>query len=168
MAFDPSLRGFAYATCQLNWNGDWREVKTSCFDGGAIKRGAPERLHHARLDRILDWIELKIEHYAPEVFAVESYGWASKPDTDVVELVGCLKRMCRATGATIDTLNQSGARTFLLAPEKVPRKGADAKKACRDRLATINPALGDLTLDETDALVILNDLLYRQGGRTFV
>lgn len=167
MAFDPSVRGFAFATCLRKLDGLHGPVVTGRFDGGALKRGASEGQHGARCDRILSWVEDQICEYEPDVFGFESYGWSAKPDTDVVELVGCVKKLCRISKPDVQivTINQSGARGFLLAPDKVPRKGVEAKEACREKLGRWGVGR---TLDESDALVILNDMLYRGGGQMLV
>lgn len=167
MAMDQSVRGFAVAWTPTFWGGDWKRVETVRFDGGPVKRG-DEAGALARLRRVFRFVDGIVCGANPNVIGFESYGFSSKPDVHVVELVGALKLRLLDYGKDIETVQQSSARKLVCGPAvKVPRKGDDAKTLMRQILIG-HGAPATLTLDETDALVVLNTMLAAHGGKPLV
>lgn len=167
MAMDQSVRGFAIAWAPTFWGGDWKRVETVRFDGGLVKRG-DEVGALLRLRRVFRFVDGVVCGANPNVVGFESYGFSSKPDVHVVELVGALKLRLMDYGKEIETVQQSSARKLLVGPAlKVPRKGEDAKKLMHGIL-TAHGAPATLTLDETDALVVLNSMMIAHEGVALV
>lgn len=167
MAMDQSVRGFAIAWAPTFWAGNWRLVETVRFDGGRVKRG-DEAGALARLRRLFRFVDGIICGANPNVVGFESYGFSANPDTHVVELVGALKLRLLDYSKEIETVQQSSARKLVCGPDvKIPRKGDDAKKLMHGILTRCGcPAT--LSLDETDALVVLNAMLISHGGQPLV
>lgn len=166
MACDQSVRGFAVATAPLDWAGDWGSVRAVRFDGGAVERKAPDAAHRTRQRQLLRWFRGQVDWHSPTTVGFESYAFSSRPDVDVVELVGMCKAHLWDLEIDTVTINQSSARKLLLG--KVPRKGLDAKTAVSAALAAAGaPARLTTTLDHTDALCILNAMLSDLGGYCF-
>ncbi|HEX4992032.1 MAG TPA: hypothetical protein VFV45_02265, partial [Rubrobacteraceae bacterium] len=94
-------------------------------------------------------------------------GFSAKPDVHVVELVGALKHRLLDYDKEIETVQQSSARKLVARELKVPRKGEDAKKLMH-KILTANGAPATLSLDETDALVVLNAMMHTHGGQSLV
>lgn len=167
MACDQSVRGFAIAAAPVGWAGDWGRVQTSFFDGGKVARGDDQGALD-RLNRVYRFVDSHLVDLNPAVVGFESYGFSSKPDVHVVELVGAIKLRCIQLGVPVETIQQSSARKAVCGPAvKVPRKGEDAKKLMKQILAT-HGAPERITLDESDALVILNTMLVTHGGLALV
>jgi Holliday junction resolvasome RuvABC endonuclease subunit len=166
MAMDQSVRGFAIAWAPTFWAGNWKQVNTVRFDGGKVERkneaGALARLH--RVFRFVDGIVCGAN---PNVVGFESYGFSANPDVHVVELVGALKLRLIQYDKKIETVQQSTARKLVCREGKVPRKGDDAKKMMH-RILTSHGAPATLSLDETDALVVLNAMMHTHGGQSLV
>lgn len=166
LACDQSVRGFAIAWAPTFWT-SWKQITTARFDGGQVARG-DERGALARLRRCFRFVDGVVCGATPNVVGFESYGFSAKPDTHVVELVGALKLRLMDYGMEIETVQQSSARKLLVGPDaKVPRKGEEAKKLMH-RILTASGAPGTLSLDETDALVILNAMMLKHGGKSLV
>lgn len=167
MAMDQSVRGFAVAWAPTFWGGDWTRVETVRFDGGPVKRG-DEAGALLRLRRVFRFVDGVVCGANPNVVGFESYGFSSKPDVHVVELVGALKLRLLDYGKQIETVQQSSARKLVCGSAvKVPRKGDDAKELMRNILLKAGcPAT--LTLDETDALVVLNSMMIAHEGVALV
>lgn len=162
MACDQSVRGFAIATAPVGWAGDWSKVRTSFFDGGKVSRG-DEAGALDRLRRVYYFVDSHLVDLNPAVVGFESYGFSSKPDVHVVELVGAIKLRCIQMKIPVETVQQSSARKAVAGELKVPRKGDDAKKLMHSILRTHGAPAG-LTLDESDALVVLNLMLKNHEG----
>lgn len=167
MAMDQSVRGFAIAWAPTFWGGDWTRVETVRFDGDKVSRGDEQGALN-RLRRVFRFVDGVICGANPNVVGFESYGFSSKPDVHVVELVGALKLRLLDYGKQIETVQQSSARKLVTGPKiKIPRKGEDAKKLMHSIL-TANGAPATLSLDETDALVVLNSMLVAHEGVALV
>jgi hypothetical protein len=164
MAMDQSVRGWAFAAAPTFWEGDWSKVVTGRFDGGPLTREAPEVQHRYRQERIFRWVYTQVCDQMPNKVGFESYAFSARPDTDVVELVGMVKHRLWEMQIETSTVNQSTARKFLLG--KVPRTGVLAKNAVRLAFQAAGYP-GVPTLDETDALCILNLMMNNHGGRSF-
>lgn len=167
MAMDQSVRGFAIAWAPTSWGGNWSRVETVRFDGGKVARkNAKGALF--RLRRVFRFVDGVVCGANPNVVGFESYGFSANPDTHVVELVGALKLRLLDYGKEIETVQQSSARKLVCGPSvKIPRKGDDAKALMR-RILIGHGAPDTLSLDETDALVILNAMLINHGGKSLV
>lgn len=166
LAMDQSVRGFAVAWAPTFWNGNWKMVNTCRFDGGKVER-KDEAGALARLRRCFRFVDGVICGANPNVVGFESYGFSARPDVHVVELVGALKLRLMDYGKEIETVQQSSARKLVARELKVPRKGAEAKKLMH-RILTANGAPATLSLDETDALVVLNAMMHNHGGTPLV
>lgn len=166
MACDQSVRGFAVAAVPTFWNGDWSKVKTARFDGGPVKRG-DERGAQNRFLNVYSWVDMRISLYYPNIVGFESYGFSASPDVHVVEVVGAIKLYLLKQDVTVETVQQSTARKLVCGDQKVPRKGDDAKKLMH-KILTEHGAPATLSLDETDALVVLNSMLKNHGGQPLV
>lgn len=166
LACDQSVRGFAIAWAPTFWNGNWKLVNTARFDGGKVERGN-DKGALARLRRCFRFVDGVVCGANPNVVGFESYGFSAKPDVHVVELVGAIKLRMMDYGKEIETVQQSSARKLVARELKVPRKGEEAKKLMH-RILTANGAPATLSLDETDALVVLNAMLLNHGGQTLV
>ncbi len=164
-AFDQSVRGFAYACAPSFWAGDWSKVAYGRIDGGALTRAASVQDHILRQMRIFERVEEWIGWWDPNVIGFESYAFSRRPDVDVVELVGMIKRRAFELLKEVETINQSSARKLLLG--KVPRKGDDAKKAVQACFQAAGMPEGMNTLDHTDALCVLNFMMSEHGGLCF-
>lgn len=168
LACDQSVRGFALAWAPAAWGGDWSLVQTARTDGGKVARG-DEAGALQRLRRVFQWVDQHLVSINPEAVGFESYGFSANPDTHVVELVGALKIRCMHYAMAVQTVQQSSARKLVAGPAvKIPRKGEDAKKMMRDILFSHDTTDTIRTLDETDALVILNSMLITRGGLPLV
>lgn len=166
LACDQSVRGFAVAWCPLGWAGDWERVHTAFFDGGKVSRGDADGLL-ARLGRVYRWVDGYLCDLNPSVVGFESYGYGSGADLNVVELVGAIKLRCIQMNIPVETVQQSSARKAVAGSLKVPRKGDEAKKLMHSILRQ-HGAPGGLTLDESDALVVLNSMLKNHEGVSLV
>lgn len=167
MACDQSVRGFAIAAAPVGWGGDWDRVQTSFFDGGKVSRGDDQGALD-RLARVYRFVDSHLVDLHPISVGFESYGFSSKPDVHVVELVGAIKLRCIQMNIPVETVQQASARKAVVGPAvKVPRKGEDAKKLMKQVL-TAHGAPVRITLDESDALVILNTMLVTHGGLALV
>lgn len=167
MAMDQSVRGFALAWAPTFWGGSWGQVQTIRFDGGLVKR-KDEAGALARLRRVFRFVDGVVCGANPDVIGFESYGFGSGAEYSVVELVGALKFRLLDYGKEIETVQQSSARKLVTGPKvKIPRKGADAKKLMHEILIQ-NGGPATITLDESDALVILNAMMHAHGGRPLV
>ena len=166
MAADQSVRGFAFAAAPTFWGGDWRRVITGRFDGGMVARGDEDGAG-ARLRAVFDWFDKQICLLEPNLIGFESYGFSSRPDVHVVELVGAIKHRLFQHSINYETVQQSSARKLVVGAKKIPKKGEDAKRLMKEIL-TANGAPATLSLDETDALVILNSMQIRHGGTALV
>ncbi len=158
--------GFAWAAAPTFWDGDWSQIVTGRFDGGKVERGN-DKGALARLRRCFRFVDGVVCGANPNVVGFESYGFSAKPDVHVVELVGAIKLRMMDYGKEIETVQQSSARKLVARELKVPRKGEEAKKLMH-RILTANGAPATLSLDETDALVVLNAMLLNHGGQTLV
>lgn len=165
MACDQSVRGFAYAAAPSWWDGDWSLVRTGRFDGGTLARTAPEIAHRFRQERIFEFVDQAIAAADPNLVGFESYAFSARPDVDVVELTGMLKKHLWGLQKATVTVNQSTARKLLLG--KVPRKGSDAKDAVRSVLMAAGAPERFWSLDHTDALCVLNAMISDFGGYSF-
>lgn len=165
LACDQSVRGFALAWAPLGWRYS-ADVQTARLDGGRVKRGDDAGALH-RLQAVYSWVEQYIVALHPSSVGFESYGFSASPDMNVVELVGAIKLRCLLHRIPVQTVQQSSARKRVAGELKIPRKGADAKELMRSRLIESGFS-ATLSLDETDALVILNNMLYTAGGRPLV
>lgn len=166
LACDQSVRGFAIAVCSTDWGGDWEEVRTFAFDGGKVSRGDD----NGALDRlwaVYHWVIAKICYFNPSHIGFESYGFSANPDVHVVELVGALKLAALQREIVVTTVQQATARKLVAGEAKIPRKGEDAKALMKTRLVA-SGAPPDLSLDETDALVVLNSMLIAHKGQPLV
>lgn len=166
LACDQSVRGFALAWTDTGPARLPAHVHTARFDGGLVKRG-DDAGALARLQRVYGWVERHIVELHPASVGFESYGFSAKPDMNVVELVGAIKLRCLQHLIPVQTVQMATARKRVAGEQKVPRKGADAKALMRSRLIESGFS-ATLSLDETDALVILNNMLYTAGGRPLV
>lgn len=166
MACDQSVRGFALAWAPVGWMGDWSKVETSFFDGGKVARKDAQGLL-ARLVRVYHWVDVHLVDLAPQEVGFESYGFGSGADLNVVELVGAIKLRCVQQNIRVETIQQSSARKAVAGQLKVPRKGEEAKKLMK-HILTLHGAPERITLDESDALVILNTMLVTHGGLALV
>lgn len=166
MAMDQSVRGFAIAWAPTFWNGNWKSIATARFDGGKVER-KNEAGALARLRRVFRFVDGVVCGATPNVVGFESYGFSSNPDVHVVELVGALKLRLMDYGMEIETVQQSSARKAVAGELKVPRKGDEAKKLMH-RILTANGAPATLSLDEIDALVVLNTMMIHHGGNALV
>jgi Holliday junction resolvasome RuvABC endonuclease subunit len=167
LACDQSVRGFALAWTDTGPGRGWEHVHTARFDGGKVSRG-DDAGAQARLWTVYGWVERHIVALNPTCIGFESYGFSAKPDTNVVELVGALKLRCMQHGIPFQTVQQSSARKRVCGPDvKIPRKGDDAKELMK-KILIEHGAPATLSLDETDALVILNNMLYTSGGLPLV
>lgn len=167
MACDQSVRGFAVACAPTFWGGDWSKVVTARTDGGKVKRG-DDKGRRPRMERLFRWVDGQLAEHNPNVVGFESYAYGSGADYDVVELVGAIKLHCWRWQKETETIQQSSARKLIAGPHvKIPRKGAEAKATMRNILVAhgCSPLL---SLDETDALVVLNAMLITHGGRPLV
>jgi Holliday junction resolvasome RuvABC endonuclease subunit len=166
LACDQSVRGFALAWTSIDWTG-WGEVFTARYDGGKVSRG-DDAGALARLKSVYGWVDRHLVDLHPASVGFESYGFSAKPDMNVVELVGAIKLRCLQMNVPIQTVQQSSARKRVCGPDvKIPRKGEDAKELMK-KILLAHGAPATLSLDETDALVILNNMLYTSGGRPLV
>lgn len=165
LACDQSVRGFALAWARLDWEFP-SNIGTARFDGGKVARGDDVGAL-ARLRRVYGWVERYIVSLHPSSVGFESYGFSAKPDMNVVELVGAIKLHCLQHLIPIQTVQMATARKRVAGELKVPRKGDDAKALMKQRLIESGFS-ATLSLDETDALVILNNMLYTAGGRPLV
>lgn len=167
LACDQSVRGFALAWTDVGWAGDWSRVWTAFFDGGKVARG-DEAGALDRLNRVYRFVDRHLVDLAPIQVGFESYGFSSRPDVHVVELVGAIKLRCIQQSIPVETVQQSSARKAVCGPAvKIPRKGEDAKKLMK-QILTAHGAPERITLDESDALVILNTMLATHGGLPLV
>jgi hypothetical protein len=167
LACDQSVRGFALAWTDTGQGRGWEHVHTARFDGGKVSRG-DDAGALARLRAVYTWVDRYLVDLHPGCVGFESYGFSAKPDMNVVELVGAIKLRCLQMNVSIQTVQQSSARKRVCGPDvKIPRKGDDAK-ALMKKILIEHGAPATLTLDETDALVILNNMLYTSGGRPLV
>lgn len=167
MAMDQSVRGFAVAWAPTFWDGNWKLVEAVRFDGGKVER-KNDKGALARLRRVFRFVDGVVCGANPNVVGFESYGFSKNPDTHVVELVGALKLRLMDYGKEIETVQQSSARKLVCGPDvKIPRKGEEAKKLMH-RILTKCGAPATLSLDETDALVVLNAMLISHGGKSLV
>lgn len=166
LACDQSVRGFAIAAAPTFWAGDWSLVRTARVDGGKVARKDAAGLQ-ARLRTVYYWVDAQLTLHAPDVVGFESYGFGSGADLNVVELVGAIKLRCFQLGIEVETVQQSSARKLVAGELKVPRKGDEAKELMRCILQR-NGAPATISLDETDALVVLNSMLKNHGGRPLV
>lgn len=167
MACDQSVRGFAVAVAPVFWAGDWSKVVTARCDGGTVKRG-DEKARRLRLERLFRWVDGQIAEHNPNVIGFESYAYGSGADLDVVELVGAIKLHCWRWQKETEMIQQSSARKLVAGAFKVPRKGEDAKRLMKNILVDEHESNYDRTLDETDALVVLNAMLKNHGGQPLV
>lgn len=166
LACDQSVRGFALAWAPHNWE-HWQEVETVRFDGGKVMRGDDAGALR-RLQVVYRFVDKHLVALNPSDVGFESYGFSAKPDMHVVELVGAIKLRCLQLSIPVQTVQMASARKRVCGPAvKIPRKGADAKKLMQQVLIG-HGASATLSLDETDALVILNNMLYTAGGRPLV
>lgn len=161
MGMDQSIRGFAFATAPDYWNGNFNLVQFGSFDGGALKRDATDREHGFRLGKIFRWVDARVCEHNPDLVGFESYAYGSGADYGVVELTGAIKLHLLRWQKEYLTVNQSSARKLMLG--KVPKKSADVKKAVRD-FCLSKGAPASLSLDETDALCVLNYLMFQRGS----
>lgn len=159
MAFDQSVRGFAYATAPTFWNGDWSKVHTGRLDGGKLSRGASEALLGQRQDKLIRFADAAICEHNPELVGFESYAYSARPNTEVVEVVGAIKRMLRQWQKGYETVQQSSWRAAL---GKVKR---GAEKETVEALLKAAGAPATISSDEYDALGILNLMLIKHGGQ---
>jgi hypothetical protein len=167
LACDQSVRGFALAWTDTGPGRGWEHVHTARFDGGKVARG-DDAGALARLRAVYTWVDRHLCDLGPACVGFESYGFSAKPDMNVVELVGALKLRCLQMNVPIQTVQQSSARKRVCGPDvKIPRKGDDAK-ALMKKILIEHGAPATLSLDETDALVILNNMLYTSGGLPLV
>jgi hypothetical protein len=167
LACDQSVRGFALAWTDTGAGRGWEHVHTARFDGGKVARG-DEAGAFARLVAVHRWVYKHIVELNPATVGFESYGFSAKPDVHVVELVGALKLSCHLNAIPVQTVQQSSARKRVCGPDvKIPRKGDDAKELMK-KILIEHGAPANLSLDETDALVILNNMLYTSGGLPLV
>lgn len=167
MAMDQSVRGFAIAWAPTLWAGNWKLVETVRYDGGKVARG-DEAGALDRLNRVYRFVEARLIDLNPISVGFESYGFSSRPDVHVAELVGAIKLRCIQMSIPVETVQQSSARKAVCGPAvKIPRKGDDAKKLMKQILSA-HGAPERITLDESDALVILNTMLVTRGGLALV
>jgi len=167
MACDQSVRGFAIACAPTFWAGDWSKVVTARTDGGLVKRG-DEKGRRLRMQRLFLWVDGQIAEHNPNAVGFESYAYGSGADLDVVELVGAIKLHCWRWQKETETIQQSSARKLVAGPAlKVPRKGEDAK-ILMAQILQAHGAPKCLSLDESDALVVLNAMLIAHGGQPLV
>lgn len=164
MAMDQSVRGWAFAAAPTFWDGDWSRVITGRFDGGPLARTATEAAHRSRQERLFRWVYAQICYHTPNRVGFESYAFASRPDVDVVELVGMVKHRCWEMQIDTETVNQGSARKLLLG--KVPRGSAVVKNAVRVAIQAAGYP-GAPSLDITDALCVLNFMMNANGGLSF-
>ncbi len=165
-AHDQSVRGYAVASAPVFWGGDWSKVVTARTDGGPVKRGDEKGLQ-LRMQRVFRWVDGQIAEHNPNVVGFESYGFGSGADRNVVELVGAIKLHCWRWQKETETIQQSTARKLVAGAIKVPKKGLDAK-LLMSKILQEHGAPRGITLDETDALVILNAMLIAHGGLPLV
>jgi hypothetical protein len=165
MACDQSVRGFAYAAAPTFWKGDWSKVFYGRIDGGQLSRAASNKDHVLRQMRIFDRVDEWIAMVDPSLIGFESYAFSRRPDVDVVELVGMIKRHAFQLLKETVTINQSSARKLLLG--KVPRKGDEAKAQVRSCFQAAGMPEDLNTLDHTDALCVLNFMMSEHGGLCF-
>lgn len=166
MACDQSVRGFAIAAAPAFWGGDWSLVHTARTDGGKVARG-DEAGRQLRMQRLFRWVDGQLAENNPDVIGFESYAYGSGADLDVVELVGAIKLHAWRWQKKTETIQQSSARKLVAGEQKVPRSGADAK-ALMHLLLCDAGADPRMSLDETDALVVLNAMLKNHGGQPLV
>ena len=164
MACDQSVRGFAIATAPTFWAGDWSLVRTSRCDGGPVKRG-DDVGRRLRMERLFRWVDGQIAEANPNVVGFESYGYGSGADYDVVELVGAVKLHCWRWQKDTETINIGTARKALLGFAR--KKDVDIKDAVHSVLTDLCP-WSIPTLDESDALCILNSMIIARGGLPLV
>lgn len=167
LACDQSVRGFAIAAAPTFWGGDWSKVVTARTDGGKVARKDEKGLK-LRMQAVFRWVDGQIAEHNPNFVGFESYGFGSGADLNVVELVGAIKLHCWRWQKETETIQQSSARKLIVGPDvKVPRKGDDAKKLMH-KILTAHGASATLSLDESDALVVLNSMLIAHGGLPLV
>lgn len=168
MAMDQSVRGFAVAAAPTHWGGDWSKVVTARFDGGRVRRG-DDKGRRLRMERLFRWVDGQIADHNPNVIGFESYAYGSGADLDVVELVGAIKLHAWRWQKETEIIQQSSARARVarVVGAAVPRKGLDAKLLMSKILQAHGGPRG-ITLDETDALVVLNTMLGNHGGPPLV
>lgn len=170
LACDQSVRGFALAWTDDRPDRQWHNVYTARLDGGPAARG-DEAAALTRLVAVYRWADKHLVDLNPGSVGFESYGFSSRPNTDVVELVGAIKLRCHQMAIPTQTVQLSSARKRVaeMIGAKVPRKGEDAKRLMADILrASGAPTRLIPTHDHADALVILNNMLYTAGARPLV
>jgi hypothetical protein len=127
-----------------------------------VKRG-DEYAALQRLWMLFGWVETQVCELTPGAVGFESYGFSSRPDTHVVELVGAIKLFLYKWRTPVETVQMSTARKLVAGELKVPRTGKDAKALMKQILIS-NGAPATLSADEVDALVVLNSMLVTHGG----
>jgi hypothetical protein len=167
LACDQSVRGFALAWTDTGPGRGWEHVHTARFDGGRVARGDDAGALR-RLRAVYTWVDRYLVDLHPACVGFESYGFSAKPDMNVVELVGAIKLRCLQMNTAVQTVQMASARKRVCGPDvKIPRKGDDAKELMK-KILIEHGAPATLSLDETDALVILNNMLYTAGGLPLV
>jgi hypothetical protein len=162
MAFDQSVRGFAFATAPTFWGGDWGKVVTGRIDGGPVKLGSDAAVYGARQDRIVRFVDTAVCEHNPNHCGFESYAYSAKPNTEVVEVVGAIKYMLRRWQKTYETVQQSSWRATL---GKIKR---GEEKDIVEAILVAAGAPAGLTNDQYDALGVLNLMLKKHGGQALV
>lgn len=161
LGLDLSLTASAAVACPLDWDGDFRRVQ-SLVIGEKLDKGASlaERAH--RTERIAS----RLVAFARSVGAtrcwIEQYAFSqANAAHSLGELGGVVKLALVSAGIEIHTVTASQARKLLLGVN--PRKGAKVAvaKALRAAGAQFD------TLDEYDAMAVLNFGLAEAGGYCF-
>ena len=168
LGLDLSARAAAAVMVPLDWDGQWRRVKTLVV-GEALSKGASDRDRALRCAYIAERICEFARRYHVAQAWIEGYAFNQNTAAHTVAEVGGVVRLelVRA-GVEIRTANMQSARKLLLG--KLPPRGKDipknervtAKDAVKETLRMAGAAFN--TLDEYDGFTCANLGMSEVGG----
>ncbi len=158
MGLDLSATAAAACSVPLDWDGQWRRVRTHVV-GLPLPRVASDLDRAMRCETIARALVAFAHDCEVRECWIESYAFSKRTNAHTLAEVGGVVRLELVRGGiALRTANMSTARKLLLG--KVPRK--EAKQACHRTLWTAGSP--PWTLDESDAFVAANLGLSEHAG----
>lgn len=161
LGLDLSLQAAAAVACPLDWDGQWRAVR-SLVVGEPLKRDCSDEDRARRTEAIARKLVAFAQSERATVAFIEGYAFGLRTSAHSLgELGGVVRLELLRAGIELRTANMGSARKLLLG--QCPRKGAKVAVAAALKAAGARFE----TLDECDAMACANWGLCEMGGYFF-